>query len=456
MRTFFRTPNLNRLLIAWLFILSFCQSTVVVASPFFLQFPFENALASHTIKSMEYLEENGVWLLDTGGSVSFYDGTKTQPLSLFIPTLPSVSDIGVINGELLLLIDEKLHKYNLISGQIEFLFFTGEMNITDMEVLDAALYTATASGVYRIDLENNKVEKVSAVRVTSLYRSESSLLGSNGREIIDVFSNTTLHVFAQDMLIFDVKYWERTLFVGSADALRVIRRGQVIGSYFANDTVFVIEKSEEGIWVGTNRGLFHSSNPMGKLSFTHMNQTPLDTFSFLGQQVTSIAKGKNGDVWIASDKGLNFRSSILAGIHRLPVGYLNGEMAEQGISSFIDWENNFFLSSRNKLVKLDDQLRPLISKSFNFSIQSMESLNNTLWVASASGLHAYRADTLESLDNELPQLLRNIPIDRLLKDRHSIWISSDTRILRYWPESHTLVDFDTTWSESGDALLPPM
>ncbi|MDD1783011.1 helix-turn-helix domain-containing protein [Enterovibrio sp. ZSDZ35] len=453
MRLSFRMPALQRCLIALIVGLSSLSSAVLNASPFFLQFPFEYSLTSKVIKTMEYIEEKGVWLLDSSGAVSYYDGTKIRSLSLFVPSLPEVSDIAVLNGKLYLLIDNKLHHYDLITGKVTPSHYASGLNINDIESGGDTLFVAATSGGYRLDIEQQRVEKLSSDNLIQIYSSSQGVLGNNGNQIIDITHQRVLYEFSSNTQIFDAKRWGDSLFVAGTQGLSVIRQGHVIQRYLVNNIGYAIEKTVEGIWLGTNKGLFLAESSAENLVFVPMSTSQPDAFSFLGQQVTAIERGDKDDLWIASDSGLNFRSSILAGLYRLPSGHLNGDLAEAGISSFVDWQGQYFLGSRNKLVKLNRTLHPVLSKTFNFSIQSMEVLENTLWVATASGLHAYHAESLRPVDEELPQLLREIPIDRLLADEHSVWIASENRILRYWPESQTLVDFDSSWSQSGEARL---
>ncbi|WP_157490721.1 ligand-binding sensor domain-containing protein [Enterovibrio coralii] len=402
---------------------------------------------------MAYIEENGIWLLDDAGQVSFYDGTYIQSLSDFVPDVPPVSDLGVVDNTLLLLIDKKLHLYDMASGEVTVSYFASGLDINDIEVWSNDLLVASTTGVYRLDLRNERVEHVHDAVLARIYRVDSGFIGDTGSQLIELNSGKTLYRYSGTQPISDVEVWDNKLLVGNNGGIHVIRGDTITQSFFRDERVFAIEKTGEGIWVGTDAGIYLAKSEGEELHFAQMNKTSIDTFSFLGKKVTAFAKGLEGDMWIASENGLNYRSSILSGLHRLPVGHLNGEMADAGVSSFINGYGNFYISARNKLVKLSNTLEPIKAKTFNFSIQSLAALENTIWVASASGLYAYHPDSLEKQSDALPEALRNIPIDKLLADSHSLWISSENRILRYWPKTQTLIDFDTWWSDSQEARL---
>ncbi|MEI8608521.1 hypothetical protein P4S70_05510 [Enterovibrio sp. Hal110] len=103
-RTFFRYFMAFILLIA---------ARLSFADPIFYAFPFQQPNDTTSVESIKSVGSSGMWLLDTAGNVSYYDGVHFHVLEAFVPTLSMpVSSLEVFDGALWLIADDNLYEYN--------------------------------------------------------------------------------------------------------------------------------------------------------------------------------------------------------------------------------------------------------------------------------------------------------------------------------------------------------
>ncbi|NGN98048.1 helix-turn-helix domain-containing protein [Grimontia sp. S25] len=421
--------------------LIFTGLTVTVqASPIFYSFPFASASDTAKIKEIEPAEGKGVWLLDTGGRVSFYDGSHYHKLDAFTPIGKGVSKIELFDGDLWLVLKGQLIQYDIDENQLIPVDLEGE--VTALVGTKKQLWVTTSRKTFTIDTDSHQPATVSDRPYDALIAMDDKAVALHENKAYALPSKQLLFEF--DEKINSVSKRGDQYWMGTDRGVLVIESGTVLNRYLPELRIDHVAVTHEGVWAGSPSGLFFKQE--NERDFEALSGQSDDTFSFSGHAIMDIEVGEAEDLWVASDVGLNYRSKIISHINRFPMYVLSPEPGEEQLSSLVEHDDGYLLSTRYKLVMLNAEMMPVKSTKLDTAIDSMVKFDGALWVATALGLKAYNPDTFSRLEGLVPPVLEGVPVDRIISDSHSLWLATGSKIMRFWPQSQTVVDFGSDWS----------
>ncbi|WP_325892135.1 helix-turn-helix domain-containing protein [Grimontia sp. NTOU-MAR1] len=423
------------------------QSVAVQASPIFYTFPFPSASDTSKIKEIEYADRRGVWLLDTNGRVSYYDGVHYHKLDAFTPIGQDVSHIELFNRDLWLVSKGQLLQYDISNNRLAPFNLKGK--VTEIIGTPDHLWVNTVTHTYLIDKKALQTQTYSDVPFSGIFELGERAVAQDGDKVFALPSGSLIFELSTELSAIEEindQYW-----AGTEQGIFVFEEGNGQRRYLSNIRIDHLAVTAEGVWAGTPSGLFLKKAEDEE--FVLLSGQSDDAFSFSGHAIRDLQLGVMEELWVATDVGLNYRSTVATHIDRFPMYILSPEPGEEQLSALVPHGNDYLLSTRYKLVALDDKLNPIKSTQFDSAIDSMIMFDGILWVASASGLKAYDPETFSLLEGKVPKAIEDTPVNRIISDSHSLWLAEGANIMRFWPKGQTVVDFGSDWSGSFNNRL---
>ncbi|MBV7299643.1 AraC family transcriptional regulator [Enterovibrio paralichthyis] len=390
--------------------------------------------------------------MDSDGKVSYYDGIHYHNMNAFTKSgVTPVMQIASFQSSFWQLTDGQLQIYSNDSNQFKTVPLPGAA--VDLAHDNHSLYVTTANATFRISAETLSAEKVSEKAYERLFNGYDSVLGLYDGKLFSLNNGQDILMLGTlDVTI--ARAYGDTIWVGSTNGLARYDDGILVATYLPTLPVFDIEVNQEGVWAATSAGLYLGKAHLGQTGeFMPIDGKFDDRFSFSGRYVSDIELSDKGELWIATESGLNFRPPMAQDILRFPLYALSPNRNDEEFSALVPWRDKYLVAARYKLVTLNSDLSPLQSVKLDVEVESMAVLNDILWIGSASGLRGYNPQTLQPIDRILPVKLKRLAVDAIISDSHSLWISSGANLYRFWPSTETVIDFGNDWAGSIDTSL---
>ncbi len=175
-------------------------------------------------------------------------------------------------------------------------------------------------------------------------------------------------------------------------------------------TSLVLSDTTDQVWIGTNSGLDLLHVPDS--TFMHYRHNPSDSGSISSNIITRLVKDFRGDMWIGTDKGVNFYDAETGQFHRKLEG-----MASAVFSIFEDHHHRIWVSTyRAGLYIYDPQTN--VFESFT---DATGLITSELWI-------------------------KNIAEDQA----RQIWLDSDIGLIRLNPESKSAILYGQSWKANAE------
>ncbi|PMN88845.1 AraC family transcriptional regulator [Enterovibrio norvegicus] len=434
------------------------------ADPIFYAFPFQQPNDTTSVESIKSVGNSGMWLLDTAGNVSYYDGVHFHALEAFVPTLSMpVSCIEVFDGALWLVADGHLYEYNQNENTLTRHDVDGPTQIIANR---ERLWVSTKNAVVAFQKGQRIPETISLQPVKRIFTTAKRTYFLKDNDLY-FEENTAIPVFSHAS-ITTVQDVDDAIWVGTREGVFVLHHDELAvakgktsqhwylgGKLLSDSVISSINVNNEGVWVGGRDGLRVSLHlDYSSVQFRQIENNADDMYGFAGKNVYDIEIADNGDLWVATDRALNYRSIIAINIARFPLHDVRDVMSEGRVSGLEKDSDSYFMSVRNKLIALSSTtLEKQRVATLNIVVESMDRLDATLWVAASSGLYAYSSATLEEEHWRVPSMFTRQPIDRVIADSHSLWIMAGSSVYRYWPKTETIVNYGNEWSGDENTRL---
>ncbi|CZF79979.1 HTH-type transcriptional regulator CdhR [Grimontia celer] len=415
-------------------------SASVQASPIFYAFPFPSASDTAKIKEIEYADNRGIWLLDTNGRVSYYDGVHYHKLDAFTPIGKRISHIELFNGDLWLVSKGQLLQYDIDNNQLNPLSVEGR--VKEIVGTSEHLWVLTATNTYSIAANTTQPEMLLAEPFSDIFENGERVIAQRDNQGVELPSGKVL--FDVDAKLNALEKVGEQFWAGTAQGIVVFEEGKELQRYLSGIRIDHLAATAEGVWAGSPSGLYLKK--IEDSEFKLLTGQSDDAFSFSGQAIKDLEVGMMEELWVATDAGLNYRNMVASQINRFPMYVLSPEPGEEQLSALVQYGNDFLMSTRYKLITLNERLEPIKSTQLDSAIDSMAMFDGVLWVASASGLKAYDPQTFSLLNGKVPRAIEDKPVDRIVSDSHSLWLAQGSNVMRFWPKGRTLVDFGSDWS----------
>ncbi|MGF1705913.1 helix-turn-helix domain-containing protein [Enterovibrio baiacu] len=454
-RTFFRYFIAFMLLIA---------ARVSFADPIFYAFPFQQPNDTTSVESIKSVGDSGMWLLDTAGKVSYYDGVHFHLLEAFVPALSKpVSCIEVFDGALWLVADGELYEYNQNENTLTKHDVDGPAQIIATK---QRLWVSTDNAVVAFQAGQRLPETMLSQPVSRIFTTQTRTYFLKDHELYFA-DNMSTPLFSHTSMTA-VQNVDDAIWVGTREGVFVLHHNELTaakgkalqpwhlaGKLLSDIAISSINVNDEGVWVGGRDGLRLSQQlDYSSAQFKKIENNPDDIYGFAGQNVYDIEISDNGDLWVATDQALNYRSIIAINIARFPLHDIRDLISEGRVSGLEKNHGSYVMSVKNKLITLSsDTLEKQRLARLNIVVESMDRLDDTLWIAASSGLYAYSSVTLEEESWRVPSIFTRQPVDSVIADSHSLWISIGSRVYRYWPKTETIVNYGGEWSGDENTRL---
>ncbi|MGF1766105.1 helix-turn-helix domain-containing protein [Enterovibrio makurazakiensis] len=436
-----------------LLVLSITPSKVI-ASPIFYAFPFSSPDDVDKVVDIEYVPNHGVWLLDSDGAVSFYDGVHYHQLSDFI-SLPenSISRIEMFDNSLWFIASRTLFRFDVAANTLVEVPLGDGVLASDIQVFQHTLWVSTSSNLYQFVEGINAPKDLGHLPLKQFFVSEDNLMGLSASALIDMVSEQLLYRLEENEVI-SAHYNRRTLWIGFDTGLVQIVDGNIVSRHLDGLTISAITENSDGLWVGTNQGLYLSEGrDSDAVNLFMIESNTDDQFSLSGDKITDIDTGRAGEMWISTDSGLNYHSPRSKDIRRFALSQHFPDWGYTSISSLVTLHGKHYIGAKSKVIVLDENLDLLDSTKLDFTIEEMVALSDSLWVASASGLYSLNPRTLKTSMDNVPESLKGIAFDNIVADSHSLWLVTEQQVFRFWPDSQTVINFGADWSAQRNAQL---
>ena len=162
---------------------------------------------------------------------------------------------------------------------------------------------------------------------------------------------------------------------------------------------------EDGIWISDyQQGVFYYS--FIKKTFKQYKYNPLDANSISNNHIRKIIKDKNGDLWFATERGLN----LLKKNSKVFIRFLNSENDTSSLSAdyiytiFEDFEGNLWIGTNGSgLDKLNTKKLTFKHYSTKNNLPGndiytiLEDINSNLWLATDNGICKFHPNENKAL-----------------------------------------------------------
>ncbi|WP_240671684.1 AraC family transcriptional regulator [Enterovibrio baiacu] len=437
---------------------------VSFADPIFYAFPFQQPNDTTSVESIKSVGDSGMWLLDTAGKVSYYDGVHFHLLEAFVPALSKpVSCIEVFDGGLWLVADGELYEYNQNENTLTKHDIDGPAQIIATK---QRLWVSTDNAVVAFQAGQRLPETMLSQPVSRIFTTQTRTYFLKDHELYFA-DNMSTSLFSHTSMTA-VQNVDDAIWVGTREGVFVLHHNELTaakgkasqpwhlaGKLLSDLAISSINVNEEGVWVGGRDGLRLSQQlDYSSAQFKKIENNPDDIYGFAGQNVYDIEIADNGDLWVATDQALNYRSIIAINIARFPLHDIREAMGEDRVSGLERDNDSYLMSVRNTLIALSSStLEKQRVATLNIVVESMDRLDSTLWVAASSGLYAYSSATFEEERWRVPSMFTRQPIDSVIADSHSLWVTVGNSVYRYWPKTETIVNYGNEWASDENTRL---
>ena len=196
------------------------------------------------------------------------------------------------------------------------------------------------------------------------------------------------------------------------------------------------------LWIGTNDGL----NRYDGYEFRHYRNDPLDTNTIVNSFITSIAEGKNNELWLGTPKGISILSTNSNAILRL---HKDDDYSKNGFNFVFklksDKKGNIWVLYRDRLEKINQISKISVVYELKTDIFSVASGNNLfdlefdyngVWIATKDGLQyvdfksGLLLQYLSETNND--KSLSDNEIRAILKDKNgSVWVGTSSGLNKF-------------------------
>ncbi|OOE90788.1 hypothetical protein BZG74_00700 [Salinivibrio sharmensis] len=410
------------------------------------------------VKDVAVQASGGMWLLDNQGQIDFFDGHQRHPLRDAL-TLPDEKILTIAYA----------HQALWMAGKEQVYRFQPSTNQLTSYPLPKSGPTPRApvssSGGPRLATVNNTLWHIQDGQL-SIYRAKDGAfdIWRAGRWRADRVWLTEEHrLFAVGKTLYQfdeqgVRQLTRfsspiTAITGKQDRAWVSTQNAVYLLALSSHQVKArhllntrggyqrLTMGSGGLWAANENGLF-------RLSLDGV-ATPVwapDDRAIPGQSVTFLWADFEGGIWFSTDRATRYRAPGQRWIthqHRVfPKLFTQGFMAA----------NNPWAYDTNGWRDLSGT-RPLQGQWDATDAISATRDDKHLWWSSVSGITGVDIQTGNTIP--LPARLAQLPAEHLYIDAEGVlWLSVNNQVMRYWPDTQTLVSYGTRWQthEAGKVL----
>ncbi|WP_170107595.1 AraC family transcriptional regulator [Photobacterium lipolyticum] len=439
--------------------------------------PAANAGANHAFYPLPHQEQGslvsavkiinntngGLWFVDVQGELIFYDGRILHStVDGQGNIIKGVTDAVMVNQSLWLIRDGEAFQYSPAETRLRNLKIS-QIPLKHVISKGGEVWFANDKGLYLVTERQVRPAFFSLPEgfiATGLYLAGESLF---------VAGESGLYEFKDHQLIEPMTYPEyqvtavyadkaNQLWVGTNEGLFVNHiekpylfkdRKQLSHHYISS-----ISETDSGLWIGTKKGLnlleLESRELHQFLARRH------DIFSIDGNQIQALHRDDQGDLWIASNNGINYFPNITTLFKRLRYG-MQADLIQAGqINDVIELpDGDIWLATDLGLVELNAELDIVRQITSLGVVNHIAYRNNELWLATERGLKVFSLSSNEQVSYELPPWFNNKHVVSIMVDHYeSVWIGMRSTLYRYWPDSQELVSFGSHWQldPKGDEL----
>lgn len=240
---------------------------------------------------------------------------------------------------------------------------------------------------------------------------------------------------------------------GAAES-HLLRRITVNEGLSQNTVYCLLQDSLGFLWIGTADGL----NRYDGYSITVFRHIPRDSNSLPGNSIRRLAQGRDGTLWISTDRGV---ARFVRGR-----GTFQRVSSEYGTAIFVDQEGFLWIGTAGygllaynpstgstRRYTANDSSPACLSSNAILAIA--ETPDGTLWLATDNGLDVLRKgrEKVEHVHPELtPLLAKTLGASMVATPKGRLWIGSIEGLLSLDPSSSAVVHFRPA---AGDSRVIP-
>ncbi|MEA3451177.1 MAG: two-component regulator propeller domain-containing protein, partial [Bacteroidota bacterium] len=233
-----------------------------------------------------------------------------------------------------------------------------------------------------------------------------------------------------------------------------------INQGLSQTTVTCIFQSSDGIiWIGTQDGL----NFFDGYNFTIIKKNNKDTNSISNNYINDICEGNNGDIIIATQKGItvwNRKENIFKRINIVEDKFtsLNNNINQVVYSSGTIWaltKNKLIKINKNSIKKYNYAVdTSIFSASENIDLYNLTNLiidkNKNLWFATPAGLKTFypKSERLLKIYDNSNIHFTNTKAQYILEKSNSFWIGTSSGLNEFNKKTGT---FDSIYYYNNDS-----
>ena len=436
--------------------------------PIFYPVPYQAQGKYITAKKLFPSQSSGFWMQDIKGFIHFFDGKHLLPFTDKNTSFPinklaksgsyfwyfedeqffrvhsmtaekevvkaanlpkKVDRIGSDHDTVWLSNDRFFYTYHRVTQKLTIYSFPKPMSnasppfaVNDAKIVNGVWFIATNQGVLTSSDSNKLLQdnQFSEGAIEYLYysisRNELVLGGTKGAWILDLTSE------------------------------------EIVQLPLKHQHVLTITETPAEYWFGTDNGLYKHPFLSGDIIELHANFR--DNYSIEGNRVYDLFSDGRGGMWISTDNGISYYSVMSTLFSRIRYGVDYDNLQTNQINSILQTPNQVIWAATDtglSQLKLDP-IKVETSVIGEDEIFDLAMVGEQLWLGVSSGLKVFnwRTEFFESI--ELPLALQGKKITHVVSDQHgSLWLSSETGVMRYWPENNKLIEFGFYWQIEKDA-----
>ncbi|MGM0640685.1 MAG: ligand-binding sensor domain-containing diguanylate cyclase [Thermotogota bacterium] len=347
----------------------------------------------------------------------------------------TINDIDIHETSFWLSTNKGLVKYNQKNDDIEI--YSSNKRIKKSVLIDDTFWYITDKGLHKYDIKNaTKTEFLDFYEFNSLTINKKELwLSTNSNKIIKFNSNSLNYEIIDLSSSIYYIYKDKYDFIWISNKKYGLSRMN-INSPFENISFSLKENlssisidNDNFIWLGNNDGNLKRFNPFSD-NWEEI-ETDLNTIKYLSDNGTSLILGTNNGLFSLNKKDFS--------INQVSTKNLS-------ITSILENSNNeFWIGSDNGLFLLkNNSLKILIE---NISINKIIKDKDSLWIIdNKNKVIKYEIFTEDTITYE-DIFIETIKINNFIKINNNLYFSSNHGIVKYDLES-----YDTTYLDIDDGL----
>lgn len=448
----------------FLLLMSFILGSHAYASNY-LFYPMPTEKTGNMIIAKKVIRDTlrGLWIVDTKGSLYFYDGLALKPArDGDDQPIDNVTDIAMLGQQLWLVKEGEAYYYSPTTTELQRLAISS-IPIESVDSDNGYVWFANRRGLYQLSQPDRQAEFVHfphPLNLFGLHAVGGSVFVAAQRGVYEYDLDTDVKpqlLLPEQQITSVIQDTQGQFWFGTLTGLYRGEEGERVGLDGVRDDLPIssLQLSEKGLWIGSKNGLYLYD--LANFQQVHFLPSVQSDYSLTGRRIIDLEQDSQGALWIATQQGINYLPQAAELLDRLRFGTEPGRINARRIND-IEYTSNgsYWLATDNGLVELSPFMDILRHDTSLGNIETIDVRQQELWLLSDSKVRIYSRQNHRWKSLSIPNDIPDGAITSLQVDHYgSVWLGMVSQLYRYWPDTDEWLSFGQHWLQDpmGDEVV---